>query len=153
MYVRSFKNEDNDLVKDLIGSIMAKEYPQEQKAYQYNDLNAIDKAYGKIREKFLVAEEASRIIGTVGIKEDSEKVALMRRLFVHNSHRGRGMGSMLVDTALDFCKMNEYASVHFRATSKMTAAIDLLCNKKGFVEKGRLPFEGIEIVDLEYKIR
>lgn len=153
MQIRSFKKEDNAAVKELISSIMGREYPSEQRAYQYGDLDAVCDAYGKLREKFLVAVEGSALIGTIGIKEDSEKVALLRRLFIHHSHRGRGIGSMLVDTALDFCKMNEYKYVNFRATSKMTAAIELLCKKKGFSEKDRCPFNGIEIINLVYKIK
>ncbi len=154
MYIRSFKTEDNEAVKELIGSVMAKEYPQDQKAYQYGDLDSIVDAYGKLREKFLTANEGSSIIGTAGIKEDSKNTALLRRLFVHPSHRGRGVGSMLVDTALDFCKMNGYKFVSFRATSNMKAAIELLCQKKGFTEKDKCLFdEGTEILNLIYKIR
>ncbi len=153
MYIRSFKKADNAAVKELISSIMMREFPDEQKAYRYGDLDSIVKAYGKLREKFLVALEGTSVVATAGIKEDSSKVALLRRLFVHPSHRGRGIGSMMVDTALDFCKMNEYSFVNFRATSKMKAAIELLCKKKGFIEKGRYPFDGIEIINLIYKIR
>lgn len=153
MYIRSFRKEDNRSVKELIGSIMSREYPEEQKAYQYDDLDSIEEAYGKLRENFLVATEGESIIGTVGVKEDSKKTALLRRLFVHPSHRSRGIGSMLVDTALDFCKMNEYGHVAFRATSRMKAAIELLCRKKGFVEKDKCPFGGIEIINLSYKIK
>lgn len=153
MYIRSFEKKDSAAVKELISSIMSHEFPEEQKAYQYEDLDSIAETYGKLREKFLVAVEGSTVAGTVGIKEDSEKVALLRRLFVHHSHRERGVGSMLVDTALDFCKMNGYKYVNFRATSKMKAAIELLCKKKAFVKKDSCPFAGIEIINLVYKIR
>lgn len=153
MYIRSFKKEDNEAVKELITSVMAKEYPQEQKAYLYGDLDSIAQAYGALREQFLVVTEGAAVIGTVGIKEDSKNTALLRRLFVHPSHRGRGVGSILVDTALDFCKMNGYRNVNFRATSNMKAAIDLLCKKKGFTEKEKCPFSGIEILNLIYKIK
>ena len=120
MHIRSFKKKDNPAVKELISSVMDKEYPSEQRAYQYGDLDSIAKAYGKLREKFLVAVEGSAIVGTAGVKEDSKRKALLRRLFVHPSHRERGVGSMLVDTTLDFCKMNGYSYVNFRATSKAT---------------------------------
>ncbi len=153
MYIRSFKKKDNPAVKELISSIMAKEYESEQRAYQYGDLDSIAKAYGKLREKFLVAVEGSAIVGTVGVKEDSKRKALLRRLFVHPSHRERGVGSMLVDTALDFCKMNGYSHVNFRATSRMKPVVELLCKKKGFGEKDRCPFDDIQIINLIYKIR
>jgi len=153
MYIRSFKKEDNEGVKELITSVMSKEYPDQQKAYQYGDLDSVLQAYGGLREKFLVATEEENIVGTAGVKEDSKNAALLRRLFVHPSHRSRGVGSMLVDTALDFCKMSGYKYVIFRATSKMKAAIDLLCKKKGFTEKDKCPFNEIEIINLVYKIK
>ncbi len=152
MYIRSFSRTDTPGVKSLISSIMQREYPGEEKAYQYNDLDNITDAYGCLREKFLIAHEDKDVIGTAGIKEDSDTTALLRRLFVHPSHRGRQIGSMLVDTALDFCKMNGYKTVVFRATSKMQAAIKLLESKKGFSEKERVAFDDIEIILLHYKI-
>ena len=152
MHIRSFYPTDLASVKSFISSIMNREYPAEEKAYQYGDLENIADAYGSLREKFLVVQEEDEIIGTIGIKEDSDSTALLRRLFVHSSHRSRQIGSMLVDTALDFCKMNGYKKVVFRATSKMEAAIKLLQDKKGFAEKERFAFNDIEIVLLHYKI-
>ncbi len=152
MEIRSFHPTDLSSVKSLISSIMNKEYPAQEKAYQYGDLSNIADAYGSLREKFLVAEEDGEVIGTVGMKEDGDSTALLRRLFVHTSHRGRQIGSILVDTALDFCKMNGYKRVVFRATSKMEAAIKLLQDNKGFVEKERFVFNDVEIVILHYKI-
>ena len=152
MQIRSFQPTEAEGVKSLITSVMNKEYATEEKAYQYGNLNDISTAYGKLREKFLVAGEDSKVIGTAGIKEDSDSTALLRRLFVHPSHRGREIGSMLVDTVLDFCKMNHYKLVVFRATSKMEAAIKLLTMKKGFAEKERYRFDDVEIIMLHYKI-
>ncbi len=152
MHIRSFYPTDSSSVKSLISTIMNNEYPVEEKAYQYGDLDNIADAYGALREKFLVVEEGGEIIATAGIKEDSDSTALLRRLFVHPSHRSRQIGSMLVDTALDFCKMNKYKRVVFRATSRMEAAIKLLQEKKGFVEKERFAFNDVEIVLLHYKI-
>lgn len=153
MEIRSFQSQDAEGVKSLISTIMNREYSSEEKAYQYGDLDDIASAYGRLREKFLIAEEGSEIIGTAGIKEDSASVALLRRLFVHPSHRGRGIGSMLVDTALDFCKMNDYKEVAFRATLKMEQALNLLTSKKGFKEEQRYFFDNVEIIVLQYKIR
>ena len=152
MQIRSFQPIDSSGVKSLISSIMNKEFITEEKAYQYKDLDDIPNAYGKLRERFLVVEENRSVIGTAGVKEDSDTTALLRRLFVHPSHRGRAIGSMLVDTVLDFCKMNGYKNVTFRATLKMKAAIALLTAKKGFAETERHAFDGVEIVILQYKI-
>ena len=152
MQIRSFQPTDSSSIKSLISSIMKKEYPGDEKAYQYGDLEDIAQAYGNLKEKFLVAEEDNEIIGTVGIKQDSETTALLRRLFVHPSHRGRDIGLMLVDTAIDFCKMNGYKLIVFRATSNMSPAIKLLTKKKNFQESERLLFNGIEVIVLHYKV-
>jgi GNAT superfamily N-acetyltransferase len=153
MQIRSFHPGDSPGVKVLVTSVMNKEFPDEAKAYHYGDLENISGAYGKLREKFLVADEDSRIIGTAGIKEDSSSTALLRRLFVHPSHRGRGIGSMLIDTAVDFCRMNGYKQIEFRATSRMTQAINLLTQKKGFKEKERDFFGDVELIILHHKIQ
>jgi GNAT superfamily N-acetyltransferase len=152
MQIRSFQASDADGVKELVSSIMSQEYPKSQKAYEYGDLDKISDAYGKLRERFLVAEEESKVVGSVGIKEDDDSTALLRRFFVHKSHRGRGIGSMLVDTALDFCKMNGYKKVVFRATADMEAAIGVLTKKKGFSEQEKYLFDDIEIIMLDYKL-
>ncbi|MDD5504549.1 MAG: GNAT family N-acetyltransferase [Candidatus Omnitrophica bacterium] len=152
MHIRSYQAPDSPDIKTLISSVMKKEYPGDEKAYEYGDLENIAHAYGNLKEKFLVMEEGGQIIGTVGIKQDSETTALLRRLFVHPSHRGRNIGLMLVDTALDFCKMNKYKLVVFRATAGMASAIKLLTKKKNFVESERLMLNDIEIVMLHYKI-
>jgi len=152
MQIRTFESTDAAGVKSIISGVMNKEFASEEKAYLYGDLDDISNAYGKLREKFLVAEESAGVAGCVGIKEDSDSTALLRRLFVHPSHRGRDVGSMLVDTALDFCKMSHYKKVVFRATSKMNAAIKLLVEKKGFTEDERYVFDDIEIVMLSYKV-
>jgi N-acetylglutamate synthase-like GNAT family acetyltransferase len=152
MQIRSFRPSDSSGVKSLISAIMKKEYPNQEKAYQYNDLDNIAQTYGSLREKFLVVDEGEEIIGTVGVKQDSDDTALLRRLFVHPSHRGRDIGIMLVDTALDFCKLNNYKTVVFRATSNMQAAIKLLGEKKNFKEQERVLFNDVEILLLHYKL-
>ncbi|MFA5069528.1 MAG: GNAT family N-acetyltransferase [Candidatus Omnitrophota bacterium] len=152
MHIRSFQTSDASGIKALISSIMKKEYPGDEKAYEYGDLENIAQAYGNLKERFLVMEESGEIIGTVGIKQDSDTTALLRRLFVHPSHRGRDIGLMLVDTALDFCKLNNYKLVVFRATASMNPVIKLLTKKKNFLESERLMFNGIEVIVLHYRI-
>lgn len=152
MQIKSFQPTDASGIKSLVSSIMKKEYPGIEKAYQYNDLDDLGRAYGNLKDKFLVAKEDQEIIGTAGIKQDSDTTALLRRLFVHPSHRGRDIGIMLVDTALDFCKLNGYKEVVFRATAHMAPAIKLLTHKKGFQEKERFLFNTIEVVILQYNI-
>ena len=45
--------------------------------------------------------------GTIGIKEESKNVAILRRLFVSPNYRGKGYGLALIDKALDFSLTQE----------------------------------------------
>lgn len=151
MIIREYQDKDAKAVKGLITSILSKEFSLQKGAYPDTDLNAIPNIYGGKREKFYVMEDDSRIIGTVGIKEDSKDAALLRRIFVDPTYRGKGCGAKLVDKAIGFCKEAGYRGIIFRSTSAMQAANEL-CLKRGFKEKERFLFEGIEIVMFEYRI-
>jgi len=78
------------------------------------------------------------------VKEESKKTAIIRRLFVAPSFRGKGYGSLLIDRALDFCKEKDYHELVFHAATPMKSAIDL-CGSRGFKEKEKLVLGGVDI--------
>ena len=151
MPIREFQETDNLHVKELVNSILFKEFPLSRKAYQIDDLDSISKAYSGPRDVFYVIEEGGKIIGTVGVKEDTKQIALLRRVYVHPGCRGKGHGSLLINTAIDFCKKNGYHQIVFRSTSQMQDAINL-CSKKGFKEEERLNLGDIQIIKFALKI-
>lgn len=144
MHVRAFKNEDAEQVKELILSILTKEYPFDRSAYSDSDLYDLKNTYGGKKDIFFVLEEGEKIIGTAGIKEDSQEVALLRRLFVDTSFRGKGYGNMLIDKALEFCKEKKFKRVVFSTTNRMVGAIEL-CKKKGFKKAEEADLQGFQI--------
>lgn len=148
MQVRIFKEEDFPKIRELILSILTKEYPFDKSCYSDSDLYALDKTYGGTRDNFFVAEDNKQIIGTAGIKEETDKIALLRRLFVSPESRGKGYGKILVDKAVEFCKKNGYSHIVFRTTDKMLQAIEL-CKKKGFKQIESADLGGFKI----YKFR
>ena len=96
---------------------------------------------------FLVAEKDGVIVGTVAIKEDGRDVALLRRVFVHPDHRGKGYGTTLLNKALAFCFDHQYKTVTFRGTDKMRSAVQL-CLKNGFREDDVSEFDDIKLLIL-----
>ncbi|NQT47065.1 MAG: GNAT family N-acetyltransferase [Candidatus Omnitrophica bacterium] len=151
MVIRQFKQEDNQGVKDLIISVLTKEFPFDKKAYSDSDLNCVKSVYGGSRETFYVVEDKGHIVGTVGVKEDGKTTALMRRIFLDPAYRGKGIGTTLVDKVMEFCLENGYSHIVFRGTSRMVRAIDL-CKKKGFTERERLDIGGINLHTLQLDI-
>lgn len=141
MEVRSLRKEDTEAAKELILSVLTKEYPFDKSAYSDSDLYDLKDTYSGSRESFFVLEDGGKIVGTTGIKEDSEKTALLRRVFVDPAHRRKGYGALLIDEALTFCKKKNYSNIAFRTTSRMTQAIEL-CKKKGFKQIEKIDLEG-----------
>jgi len=144
MQVRAFKKEDSEEIKDLILSILTKEYPFDKSAYSDSDLFDLYGTYSGKKDNFFVLEDNGKIIGTVGIKQDAEDTALLRRLFVVAGQRKKGYGKLLVDKALVFCKDKDYGRIVFRTTNRMTQAIEL-CMKRGFKKAEEIDLEGFQI--------
>lgn len=144
MEVRKYKPEDSAGVKNLILSILEKEYPFDRSAYQDTDINDISGTYSGEDNVFFVIEGDKKIIGTVGVKKDQTGSALIRRLFVDEKHRRKGLGTMLLEKAIDFCKSEHYKEIIFRTTDRMKQAMNL-CKKMGFVEKENLEVSGFHI--------
>lgn len=149
--LRIFTKADSEGVKELILSILTKEYPFDKSAYSDSDLDKIYEVYGGEKDSFFVMEEDGLIVGTVGVKEDIDDSALLRRLFVDIKHRKKGYGSELLDDAISFCRDKGYKRVYFRCTDRMKDAMNL-CMRKGFKEIEALEVSGFKIHNLELKI-
>ncbi|MFH1791472.1 MAG: GNAT family N-acetyltransferase [Candidatus Omnitrophota bacterium] len=149
--VRRFKPEDSEGVKDLVLSILTKEYPFDKNAYADSDIYSISETYSGGRNAFFVFEKNKKIVGTVGIKCDSDKTALLRRLFVAPEQRRKGIGSSLVEAAVGFCRDNGYKEIVFRATDRMNNAMKLI-GKHGFILREKLEIGGFHIQVSRLKI-
>lgn len=144
MKPRDYKSEDSIGVKNLILSILEKEYPFDRSVYQDSDVNDISGTYSGKGNAFFVVEKDSKIVGTVGIKKDTDESALLRRLFVDENYRKQGLGRELLARAIDFCKAEHYKEIIFRATDRMQSAMNLMKNM-GFAEKDDLAVSGFHI--------
>ena len=149
--IRPVQAADTGAVKNLILQILGSEYAEDQQAYPAEDLEDPCQAYGADGDLFLVAEDQGKIVGTCAIKRDEQDVALMRRLFVDSGCRGKGVGSQLVDRALEHCKSSGAKRVQIRTADRMAAAIEL-CKKKGFEEEDRFTWESSTLVLLKLQL-
>ena len=144
MQTRMFESKDSEGVRNLIISILTKEYPFDKNVYEDSDIADIGQAYGGERDSFFVIESEERIIGTVGVKEESKDTALIRRLFVDIASRRKGYGALLLDRAIRHCRHNNFRRIVFRSTGRMIQAINLL-KKTGFKEIEKIDLGGFQI--------
>jgi len=129
--IRRFQEGDEAQVQGLISGIMNQEFKEDKQAYPTQDLENIPKHYGMIGDAFFVALDDKKIIGTVAVKKEDDRVALLRRLFVAKAYRNRKIGLKLIDRALQFCHEVGYDEIVFRTTSRMVRAVEA-CQSKGF---------------------
>ena len=150
--IRRFADGDEEQVKALICQIMSEEFQEDQKAYPTHDIENIVEAYGSLGDSFFVAQDGKHIVGTVAIKKEDERIALLRRLFVSADYRKRKIGLNLIERALQFCHEVGYEEIIFRTTSRMSGAIQL-CEKRGFVQRAKLDLGPIELLKFSLSIR
>lgn len=143
--IRKYKSGDEPAIKSMITAIMGREFREDQGAYPTEDLESIEKSYGKLGDVFFVAEAGSKVVGTVAIKKEDDRIALLRRLFVDTDYRNQRLGVKLIDRALEYCREVGYQELVFRTTSRMEGAIRL-CQKKGFVQRAKIQLGDFELL-------
>lgn len=150
--IRRIARRDGKAVKELILRIMDEEFHDAKSAYPTDDIENIEKSYGGSGEAFFVACSGDKILGTVAIKKEDERLALMRRLFVSSEYRKQQIGSKLIDHALQFCREIGYQEIIFRTTSNMEGA-NKACQKCGFVPRAKLSMGSIELFKFTISLR
>lgn len=109
--VRSFRPTDQAACSALyIDGLMGGKIADNDTAY---DIDHIHEAYmTRPGSHFWVAESASsHIVGTIGVQHHEDGIGEIRRLRVRRDYRRRGIGTVLLETALRFCQEHNYLKV------------------------------------------
>ena len=150
--IRRFNPGDENSIKELILQIMNTEFGEDASAYPTEDIEDLERSYGGLGEAFFVALDDEKIVGTVGIKKEDKRVALLRRLFVAAPYRQRQIGIKLIDQAIQFCHQVGYEEIVFKTTSRMERAIKV-CQKQGFIQRAKIDLGQIQLLKFSLSIR
>jgi N-acetylglutamate synthase-like GNAT family acetyltransferase len=82
---------------------------------------------------FLVAKDGNRVVGCVGLRKMSQQICEMKRLFVLDTHKGRGLGDTLVKEVIRQATMLGYSKMRLDTLDTMDKA-KRLYRRHGFVE-------------------
>jgi len=145
MKIRKFQPHDAQAVKALIMGVMSREFPQSVTAFPFDDLDHIEEVYGKLGEAFFVAADGEEVVGTVAVKREDDRVALLRRVFVRPQNRRQQIGLRLIDRAIGFCQEVGYQELVFKTSTRMDGAIRLV-QKRGFHQRAKLEVGGMELL-------
>lgn len=129
-------------VIDLILSIQQDEFQIPITAEQQPDLLNIQGFYQKSDGNFWIAVDDNTVIGTIALLDIGNQHAALRKMFVHQSYRGKEMGvaKRLLNTLLDHAREQKLTAIYLGTTAAFHAA-HRFYEKNGFVEiaKAALP--------------
>jgi N-acetylglutamate synthase-like GNAT family acetyltransferase len=77
------------------------------------------------RERIWIVEHDAKVAGSIAIVEVSKELAQLRWFLLHTDLRGKGIGRILIDEAIAFCKACDYSSVFLWTVSALAAAAKL----------------------------
>jgi N-acetylglutamate synthase-like GNAT family acetyltransferase len=91
-------------------------------SYVANPLNEFALKKDNPRERIWILEKRGKICGCVAIVEHDQRNAQLRWLILTPEVRGKGLGRILVEWALGFCKKHGYRSVFLWTFNELEAA-------------------------------
>ena len=130
--VRAWVPEDQEAVWDLVSRCLREFGFEPDPETSEADLHDVESYYrGGV---FLVATDpAGRLLGTTGIAILDPNTAKLRKMYVDPSFRGKGVGRLLLNSAVDFARSKGMREVLLETTEQMAAARRLY-ESYGFVQ-------------------
>lgn len=130
MYIiKEFEKEYNKKINDFIISILVDEYGFEKcRLVLENEDNS---SYIKKNGKFWIAlDEDDNIIGTIVIFKHNNEYMEIKKFYVRNDYRGKGVSKELYNKAIDFCKEMSFEKIFIGTYDKLERAIQFYLNKR-----------------------
>jgi ribosomal protein S18 acetylase RimI-like enzyme len=123
--IRSFESKDQTACRKLYeGGLLGGGIAENDTGYDMDHIHAV---YMKCPgSHFWVAESATdQIVGMIGVQHHDDGKGQIRRLRVRNDCQRRGIGTLLLETALRFCQEKNYLKVTLDTFVERDAAVSL----------------------------
>lgn len=106
------------------------------------------------RECIWIVEKQGRVMGSIAIVQFSKTRAQLRWLILHPEVRGQGIGTTLVEEAVNFCRVSGYVSVFLWTIDFLGAALKLY-TAAGFelTETNTHPVWGKTLTEEKYELK
>lgn len=131
-----FQTEHQNDIDAMMGSI-ALEFTEP--IFTKKSKKIID-VYLMPNNKFWVATDNNKVIGTIGIVQLTNKNVVLKSMFVDKMYRGQGISNLLLDTLLKWAIQNRYKQIYLGTMTQFSAG-QRFYEKNGFVNcnKTELP--------------
>jgi putative acetyltransferase len=127
-WIRDFRRQDAAEVRELVFGVLAEFGLAPDHAGTDVDLSDVELHYQARGGGFWVVEDGrGRVVGTCGLWLDPDKPGRceLRKMYLSPDWRGRGLGRLLLETALDHARTASRRRVELETNRAMTAAIAL----------------------------
>ena len=109
--VRLYRSSDCSQVIDLVLRIQNDEYHVGLSLSDQPDLTHINESYFDSGGAFWVAQENDSIIGCIGFLPLSSEVGVLKKFFVDENFRGKGVSTSLYKSFITFAKEKGFTTV------------------------------------------
>jgi putative acetyltransferase len=135
MLIRKISQKDNKGLSKVLREVLIEmNIPRVGSAYEDPELDNMFEAYQSNRSIYYVIEENKKILGGAGINPlqgGNKNICELQKMYFHNSMRGKGYGSTMIDMCLDFARYVKYKECYIETMPNMIDAQKLYI-KKGF---------------------
>ncbi|MET1030869.1 bifunctional helix-turn-helix transcriptional regulator/GNAT family N-acetyltransferase [Domibacillus tundrae] len=122
VFIRPFQSGDAGYIAYLHGRLYDKTYNFGQ-MFEYYVMKGLTEFMNNTEGGELwVAEVNGKIAGSIAITKSSDKIVQLRWFILDNHYQGRGIGKKLMETALHFCKEQNYQHVFLWTVSTLKTA-------------------------------
>lgn len=122
--IRSFQKKDLGHIIDRHEALYAEEYGlnAEFKDYVADAMHKFSESFDPRAENLWIADYDGTAVGCIAIVRVDEQTAQLRWFLVEPEMRGKGVGNLLMQTAVDFCSEKGYRRVVLWTLSILEAA-------------------------------
>ncbi len=132
--LRRANNADCRKITDLVFNVLQEYNLKPDPEATDTDLKDVERSYFERGGAFYVLEEKDgSIIGAYGLYSIDKATCELRKMYVHSSFRGRGLGKLLLDDALANAKRMGFRKMTIETASVLKEAISLY-KSYGFAE-------------------
>ncbi|TDE18733.1 GNAT family N-acetyltransferase [Dyadobacter psychrotolerans] len=99
-----------------------------------NELTILPVMYGPPTGALLLVEDDALYVGAVGLRQiENAETCEVKRMYIRPEYQGKGVGKMLMQSAINEAKAINYKTVKLDTLAKMTPAVGLY-KSFGFLE-------------------
>ena len=132
--LRLANNKDCDKIARLVYSILQEYGLKPDPACTDADLADIEQSYFERGGTFYVLEERDgSIVGAYGLYPIESQTCELRKMYLHRSYRGKGLGKFLMESALSEARQLGFKKMTLETASVLKEAIALY-KSYGFAE-------------------